>query len=541
MLSSLLIFFITSVLIITALYNDFKEERKQELEIECNYIATALTDMDINYLLNIGRDTPDRITLISSDGTVLYDSAADIKKLENHLNRPEIAAAIKNGSGEATRLSDTLGESTYYYAKLLENGNILRLSTTIKNIFGVIDRAAFLITLIILLAIITAIVSARILTKTIIAPINKLNLDAPLTNSTYDELSPLLLRMDKQNKKISEQFGELEAKQAEFNTITENMNEAIVIFGENKHILFANKSAKKLFGYSKAVNYLELCRDAGYIQTVEAAFVGKSSSDKINKNGRIYQLSVNPVKGNMNYAAVLFAVDITEKEQSEKMRREFSANVSHELKTPLTSIIGYAEIIQNGIAKKEDYPRFAEQIFSESKRLLYLIEDIIKLSRLDEEGLKKEFVPVDLYLLSENVITELNDKAKSRNVSVSLEGKSNIVNGIERTLHEIIFNLCDNALIYNKDGGSVIIRIEKIEGRVILSVIDTGIGISLEHQNRIFERFYRVDKSRSKETGGTGLGLSIVKHGAMLHNADIKLESALGKGTTIKIKFKEVI
>jgi two-component system phosphate regulon sensor histidine kinase PhoR len=538
--SSLLTIILTTSLIITALYSDFTSERKLELATECSFAATALGKTDIGYLTAIGRKSSDRITLIGSDGTVLYDSFADAKTLDNHLDRPEIYEAMKNGSGEATRLSDTIGEQTYYYALRLDDGNILRISTTTRSIFGIINNAAAVILLIVLLAVICAAFTALILTKAIVTPINKLDLDTPLSNNTYDELSSLLLRMDKQNKKIAEQIGELNAKQNELNAITESMSEALVIFGGNKHILFANKSAYNLFGNNNAKNigYLEFCRDVSYTRTVEAAFEGRSAGDKISKNGRIYQLSVNPVLGNKAYAAVLFAVDITEKEQSEKMRREFSANVSHELKTPLTSISGCAEIMQNGIAKEEDYPRFIGQIYTESKRLITLIDDIIKLSRLDEDGLKKEFEPVDLYSLSEKVISSLKSKAEAAGIGLSLEGESHLINGINGTLYEMVYNLCDNAITYNKTGGTVTVNVSASDGSVVLSVRDTGIGIAPEHQARIFERFYRVDKSRSKETGGTGLGLSIVKHGAILHNAAIKLESEKGKGTTISIIFK---
>ena len=539
MLSSLPILVLTSALVITALYKDFTAERKSELVTQCKYIATALEKTDMDYLSAIGRESENRITLIASDGTVLYDNFAHASTLENHLDRPEVAAALKNKSGEATRLSDTLGERTYYYALLLDSGNVLRVSTTTKSIFGVINHTTLIFSLIFLLAMIIAVISARVLTRIIISPINRLNLDAPLSNNTYDELSPLLIRMDKQSRKISEQIAQLERKQSEFNAITDNMSEALVIFGENKHVLSANLSASKLFDnrHINNIGYLELCRDFSYINAVEAAFEGKPASNKMSRNGRIYQLSVTPVIGNNTHAAVLFAVDITEKEQNEKVRREFSANVSHELKTPLTSIMGCAEIMQNGIAKKEDYPHFFEQIYSESKRLLTLIEDIIKLSRLDEEGMKNEFMPVDLYETVAKAISELSNKAKAHGVEVKLEGSSQIVSGIEGTLHEMIYNLCDNAITYNKAGGSVDIKIESVDNNVLLTVRDTGIGIAAEHQARIFERFYRVDKSRSKETGGTGLGLSIVKHAAMLHNAQITLDSTPGLGTKITVKF----
>lgn len=507
--------------------------------MECSYIAAGYEQSDMDYLAEIGRGSALRISLIAPDGVVLYDNFAYVNIMDNHLDRAEVIGAVENGSGETTRLSDTLGEKTYYYALRLNDGSILRVSQTTKNVFGVIGNSTILILLIILLAVICAAAAAKLLTKSMITPINSLDLDNPLANNTYEEFSPLLLRMDKQHKKIAEQFALLEEKQNELNDIIESMNEALVIFGQNRHVLFSNKSADALFGYVKEKNtgYLGLCRDIGYARAVETAFAGKPAGEKISRNGRTYQLSVNPVKGNKNYAAVLFAVDITEKEQSEKMRREFSANVSHELKTPLTSILGYAEIMQNGIAKPEDYPRFIGQIYSEAKRLISLIEDIIKLSRLDEGGLKNEFEPVDLYALSEKVITSLNDKAQTAGVSLSLEGETQFVEGIRGTLYEMIYNLCDNAITYNKPGGSVAVSMSKSDAGVMLSVRDTGIGIPPEHQSRIFERFYRIDKSRSKETGGTGLGLSIVKHSAMLHNAEIKLESKPGKGTVISVIF----
>lgn len=536
---SLLTIILISTFITAAMYNDFSSERKSELKTEAAYISKALEDSGLDYLKDIGKDSTNRLSLISPDGTVIYDNYADTAKLENHKDRPEFADALKKGSGEATRLSGTLGENTYYYALKLDSGNILRVSFTTKSIFGVVKHTIFFILLITLLVFLLAVAAARIFTKSIVAPINRLNLDNPLSNNTYDELTPLLSRMDMQNKKISAQIRELETKQNEFNAITNNMNEALVIFGENRHVLFANKSASKLFENVELTGkgYLELCRDMGYIRSVEAAFEGKSSSDTIVRNGRVYQLSVNPVNRNDKFAVVFFAVDITEKEQNEKIRREFTANVSHELKTPLTTIMGCAEIMKNGIAKQEDFPHFTEQIYYESKRLLTLIDDIIRLSKLDENSIQNEFKFVDLYKLSEKVIAQLKSKADRNNIKMMLEGGKIGIPGIEEVLHEMIFNLCDNAVTYNKQGGSVLVKIEESGNKVALSVKDTGIGIASKHHDRIFERFYRVDKSRSKETGGTGLGLSIVKHGALLHHADIELKSKPGEGTEVKLIF----
>lgn len=539
--SSFLTLILASVLLTAALYGNFSAEKKRDLAAECGYIAAAYRNSGIAWLAETGRESDMRITLVAPDGTVLYDSFAYINTLDNHLGREEVAEAMRNGTGEATRMSDSIGEKTYYYALRLEDGSVLRVSQTVKNLFGIISGAFLPILLIVLMTVAGAAVTAHFLTKSVVAPVNNLDLDHPLANNTYGELSPLLLRMDRQNKKIAEQIEALGQKRNELNSIAESMEDALVIFGSGRHVLFSNKSADELFGIKGEQNpgYLGLCRDIGYVRAAEAAFAGSPAAEKITKNGRIWQLTVNPVKNDKNYAAVLFASDITEKEQNDKMRREFSANVSHELKTPLTSILGCAEIMQNGIAKPGDYPRFIGQIHAEAKRLISLIDDIIKLSRLDEDALKKEFAPVDLYALSEKVIASLADKAAAAGVSLALEGETAFVEGIAPTLCEMVTNLCDNAVTYNKPGGSVTVSVTESGPSVRLSVRDTGIGIAPEHQSRVFERFYRVDKSRSKETGGTGLGLSIVKHGAMLHGAAIKLESKPGTGTLVTLLFNK--
>lgn len=328
------------------------------------------------------------------------------------------------------------------------------------------------------------------------------------------------------------------AKQQEFEYITGAMNEGLVIYEEKGDILFENNSAKQILGDAVGKSYLELCRDVNYIKAIDSAISGKHLSMKLNKHGRIYQLTANPVEGkSYSYAAILFIIDITDKEQSEKIRREFSANVSHELKTPLTSIMGYAEIIENGIAKKEDIPRFAHDIHTEAARLLTLIDDIIKLSRMDEGDLCQEFVKVDLSELCKSVISTLSEKARTKNINIDYSGDISMVYGIKPLLYEMIYNLCDNAINYNKDNGKVTVKLQNGNGKINLSVSDAGIGIAPEHHDRIFERFYRVDKSHSKDTGGTGLGLAIVKHTAMLHKAEIALESQKGKGTTITVDF----
>jgi two-component system phosphate regulon sensor histidine kinase PhoR len=379
---------------------------------------------------------------------------------------------------------------------------------------------------------------ARLLTKAVVKPINKLDLDNPLSNDTYEELSPLLLRMEKQKKEIKTRMDELTKTRDDFNFITDNMSEGLVIFSEKGYVLASNKSANKILGISQKQYYLESCRDSSYIELIESSLNGKPHTAKINRSGYTYQLFASPVKEeSKNFATVLFITDITEKDQAEQRRKEFSANVSHELKTPLTSILGYAELISKEIAKKEDIPRFGELIHREAARLLQVIEDIIKLSKLDEADLIKEFEDVRLDELCLTVINDLKQKALGYKVKCSFEGQKTIIKGYFPILYEMIYNLCDNAIVYNKAEGSVILTLEKNDNKAVLTVADTGIGIPQEHLPRVFERFYRVDKSHSKDTGGTGLGLSIVKHAASLHDAKIDISSKINKGTRISIYF----
>ncbi len=542
-ISSLIVLLLTSVLISSVMYRNSAEQLKREVINEMLYVRIAVEMSDNNsfaYISAVGEESKNRITLISPEGVVLYDNSASTESMDNHLYRPEVQSAFKTGYGEVTRLSDTIGEETYYYAVKLSDGNVLRVACTIKTAFGIMGRSSSFIILIIIGILIISIVIARNITNSIINPINSLDLDKPLSNDTYEELSPLLNRMDKQSKKISQQLSELTAQQKEFDYITGSMNEGLIIFGENGRILTANKSARTMLGNNTGSSYLELCRDPDYIKTVEAALSGLSMNARLEKRGRIYQLSANPVEErSKTYAAVLFMVDITDKERGEKMRREFSANVSHELKTPLTSILGYAEIIGNGIAKKEDVPRFANKIHSEAARLLSLIEDIIRLSRLDEGEIQQNFTPVDLGIVCKTVISELSEKAKAQRVDVTFEGIAAQIQGSESVLHEMIYNLCDNAIVYNKEKGRVKVKVSSDKGKTVLSVSDTGIGIAPEDKERIFERFYRADKSHSKNTGGTGLGLSIVKHAALIHGGKITLESKLNSGTTVTIIFDQ--
>jgi len=520
-------------------YNQFTDERKAEIKTETGYIISAYDEEDISYLRQIGINSENRISLVAPNGTVIYDSFVDASTLENHADRPEIISALEIGNGESTRASATLGQKTYYYAVLLDDGNVLRLAATMNSMATIIDNTATIIFIILIFALVIIIVTANLLTKHIVAPINKINPEDPLSSDAYEEFSPLIVSIDKRNKKIDDQIRVLSEKQREFSEVTDGMSEALVIFGADRKILSANRSAKHVFSSyePEGIGYLEFCRDMAYIHVVEEAFLGRPAQEKFRRDGHIYRLSADPVGESNEFAAVLFVTDITDSERAEQIRREFSANVSHELKTPLTSILGYAEIMRNGVAKPEDFPRFTKQIYDEAGRLLSLIEDIIKLSKLDEGGLKQEFRKTDLYEICESVVSELSQKAQNADVILELQGDHLAVNGIENTLHEMIFNLCDNAIIYNRKGGSVLIDLSTVQGHPVLSVKDTGIGIAPEHQSRVFERFYRIDKSHSKATGGTGLGLSIVKHGALLHGAEVKLTSTLGQGTEINIIF----
>lgn len=539
--------FLTATFMVAVIYNNSTEQVKKEIIHQTKFIGTALTDGTNDqydqfdqYIIAIGKESENRITLIAPDGTVLYDNFVSANELGNHLDRPEIQSAVMNGKGESTRLSDTLGEKTYYFAEKLNDGNILRIACTIKTLIGLLESTIIWIVLIFISILLISVVIAVIITKLVVKPINNIDLDNPLKNDTYEELSPLLTKMEKQNQRIALQINALTERQQEFDYIVGSMNEGLIIFGEKGIVLSENNSAKAILGDSIGKSYLQLSRDIAYIKAIESALSGKSASIKLNKNARTYQLSVNPVgEKSDTYAAVLFIIDITDKEQAERMRREFSANVSHELKTPLTSIMGYAEIIENGIAKEDDIPQFVHQIRTEAARLLTLIEDILRLSRLDEGNIRQSFEAVELSELCLDVIKELNEKAKTKNVTLNFDGDIAIIKGYKTVLYEMVFNLCDNAINYNVENGSVIIRLAKDGNKIKLSVTDTGIGIAPEQQERIFERFYRVDKSHSKETGGTGLGLSIVKHAAALHEAEISLNSKVNYGTTINVTFKK--
>ena len=538
-LTALVTLLLTAGLLLAAVHAGLTRDMRQRLITEGGYLASV--DNVEAELAAFGSVYADRLTLIAPDGTVRYDNRTDAAEMENHAVRPEVEQAEQNGTGEDSRLSETLSKQTFYYAVRLENGDVLRISATADSAFGALSAASPWIVLIVLLALLIAALLAGRLTGVFLKPIETLDLRDPLKGEAYDELSPLLHRMDKQNRKIQAQMDELQRRQAEFDDITARMDEGLVLFSGKGMILFANRAARALFPQDKAEgSYLTLCRDAEYIRVVEQALDGRGAHGRLERDGRVYALTASSVEENsVWHAAVLLIVDITERERAEQQRQEFTANVSHELKTPLTSIMGYAEIIASGIAKPEDVAPFAGKIRTEAQRLLALIEDIIRLSQLDEGGEATAFEPVELHALCNTVYDRLQSKAEQRGITLTVSGGEATVSGQRRTLEQMIFNLADNAINYNKPHGSVTLTSGMENGRPFVRVADTGIGIAPADQPRVFERFYRVDKSHSKMTGGTGLGLSIVKHGAALHHAEIELKSALGQGTEITLRFAE--
>lgn len=533
---------ITAVMISLVIYRKNYNEMKSMIRAEAEYISQAIDTEDINYLESVKNVTPSRITWIDSNGNVIYDSAGE--NLSNHSDRPEIIDAVKNGSGESSRLSETFSEQTYYYAVKLTNGTILRMSDTTSSIYHDIFSALPYTVIVIAIIIILAIIVSNNETEKIIKPINELDLDNPSNNLKYDELAPLLRRIEKQNSDIEKYISELKAKQVEFETVTENMSEGLIIINQKSTILSCNKSAVAILGGGE-YNYIsksvfDLNHSKNFVDAVENAIVGKHDETALTINNRSYMVITNPVKHfDKISGAVIIIIDVTEKESREELRREFSANVSHELKTPLTAISGFAEIMKDGWAKPEDYQMFALKIYNETQRLINLIEDIIKLSRLDENKIEITKESVDMLVLAKDAAARLSSKAKDKNISVTVNGDHGNITGVRQILDEMIYNLCDNAIKYNKKNGKVEVIVKDYISNVSVTVKDNGIGIPAEDLDRVFERFYCVNKSHSKESGGTGLGLSIVKHGAIFHKAKINIDSTLGIGTSIEIVFKK--
>ena len=541
-LLALVTILLSSLLVTIVYYANSDARMKSEVREETRFVRGAVELSGQDYLATV-ENTVNRITLIDTDGTVLYDNQADPATMENHSDREEFQEASTAGAGEATRISDTIAEQTFYYAVKLQNGQVLRVAATTDSVFAaVLAVLPWILGVEVLVAVCTVLFS-NFLTKKIVAPINRLDLDHPADNEIYDELSPLLGKISRQNEVIAQQMKSLREKQEEFTSITENMSEGFLVLDNNTDILSYNTSALRLLGAETVpaeshVSALALNRSAGFRSAVDGALAGKRSEQLVRQGGRCCQVMANPVlRDGEVEGAVVVILDITEREERENLRREFTANVSHELKTPLTSISGFAEIIKNGIVKPEDIPRFAGNIYEESQRLVTLVDDILNLSRLDEADVQLEREDFDLSSLARDVAGRLKASAKKNGVVITVIGDKAEINGVKSIVDEMVFNLVDNAVKYNKQNGRVTVTVDSSSDGTALTVTDTGIGIPQADVDRVFERFYRVDKSHSKEIGGTGLGLSIVKHGAAFHNAKVSLQSTEGEGTTVRLVF----
>ena len=542
LLTAVLALLLTSALLVGTLYNVYETRISAELRTEADYIVRALdvTQDDLGYFSSLKPTS--RVTLIAPDGTVLYDSDADETQMDSHAERPEVQAALETGTGESTRYSDTISEMTIYYARRTAEGNVLRIASTRSSVVGVFLNVAPQIIIMLLMVAALSLLIARYSSRQIVQPINELNLDEPLENDVYDELAPLLSRMDRQHSQIRRQMHDLARAHADLNTIMANMREGLVLVDKENRILSINGSAARIFSADSASavgsDLLTICREASVLEIVKAAQKGDSGDVVLPRDSRTYRIFASPVlREDKVRGVVLLALDISARYAAEASRREFTANVSHELKTPLTSISGYAEIIESGIAKQEDVPVFAGKIRAEAKRLTALVNDILELSRLDEkQGLgAKELVPLlpMLNALADN----FQPIAQEKGVALSVEGCSAAVEGYPVLLRELFHNLIDNAIKYTPRGGSVTVHLSQESGRICCTVKDTGIGIPEEHQPHVFERFYRVDKSHSRQTGGTGLGLAIVKHAAEVHQAKVELMSTPDEGTAVSIMF----
>ncbi|NCB51921.1 MAG: PAS domain-containing sensor histidine kinase [Clostridia bacterium] len=522
------------------LYGYFNDIQRDQLKAQTGLAAQGVSNEGLAYLEDLRTDGY-RITWVDSDGTVLYDNEADPAQMENHADREEIISAFETGYGESTRQSATLTERQLYSAQLLPDGTVIRISSTQYTVWNFFLLMLRPMAIVLIIAVALSLLLASRLSRNIVRPLIALDLDEPLSNDTYEELSPLLTQIEHQHREIDKQRAELERRRDEFTAVTDSMNEGLVLLNEKDVVLSINKSAARLLNTDSSCvgsNIMTVYRSLALYELLEKAQKGESAEKILQLAGGKYQLNASPVVSDGAVAgAALLLFDVTEKLDAEQMRREFTANVSHELKTPLHSISGCAEMIKNGMVKEEDVPQFATQIYTEARNLIALVEDIIRLSRIDEGAADLPKEPVDLLAIAMETETQLGVTAAKKAVTISVTGTHARITGILPILRELVFNLCDNAVKYNKPGGRVEISVSEEPDNVVLKVKDSGIGIPKEHQGRVFERFYRVDKSHSRESGGTGLGLSIVKHAARLHNAAIELQSEPDKGTAITVSF----
>ena len=525
------------------LYRNFDGQMRKELSKEAAYLEYGVEQQGLDYLKNI-KDKSARITYIDQDGTVLFDNEADVSEMKNHSDRTEFQKAEKYGAGESSRYSDTLSEKTIYYALRLKDGTVLRVSGTQDSVLALVENLIFPLCGLLCLMLILSGIMASAISKRIVKPINELDLESPEENQIYEELSPLLSKIHRQNREIQNQLELAKQQQEEFALITENMQEGLIVIDKYTMILSANSSAWNLFHMDRVCqgeSVYCLDREEEFRHAIEQVLSGEHTELVLKLNGSDIQLIANPViRDKKTEGAVVLLVNVTEKLERESLRREFSANVSHELKTPLTSISGFAEIMQGGLVKNEDIPKFAGRIYKESQRLLQLVEDVIQISQLDEEKTSYVWEPVDVYQVCKNAFESLKEKAKRLNVHLYICGERMKMEAVRTLLEEAVYNICDNAIKYNRNDGSVSVFLVQTAQEIQIVVKDTGVGIPKEDQDRVFERFYRVDKSHSKEIGGTGLGLSIVKHAVGALKGSVILRSEEGNGTEICMKFPKV-
>ena len=525
------------VIIMGCLYEYFSNIQKDKLADELDIAASAVEPYGTDYLKNIDSERY-RITWIQADGKVIYDTQAGADSMENHADRQEVKQALAEGEGSSSRYSDTLMEKTSYYARLLDDGSVLRVSTTYATAGLLVLGMLQPILIVLIAALVLSGILARRISKRIVEPMNSIDLDRPLENNTYEELSPLLNRINQQHKEIEMQMRYLKQRTDEFTQITESMKEGLILLDNKGNVLSINEAAQNILETDSdciGQSFLSIERSRNINNAIQSAFEEGHSEIYAQYGSREYQVDISRIEsGGETVGAVLLAFDITEQQNAQRNRREFTANVSHELKTPLQGIIGSAELIENGMVKSEDMPRFIGHIRKEASRLVTLIEDIIRLSQLDE-GRQMPSEQVDLFELAGEVKSVLEGACEAKNINMKLMGEHVFVDGVKRLLYEIIYNLCDNAVKYNNEGGIADIDISSDEKNAYITVRDSGIGIPQDQQERVFERFYRVDKSHSKESGGTGLGLSIVKHAVSYHNGTVSMKSEPGNGTEIRV------
>ena len=530
------------VLITGVLYGYFRDQVLQELAVRVQYAARGV-ELDGESYLESGLPGDDRVTWVDSDGTVLYDNTEPAGELGNHAQREEIREALELGKGWAVRYSDTLAQQTLYYAMRLSDGTVLRLAETQYSAWVLLVQALQPVAAMVLLALILALVLSSAVAKRLVKPINAIDPNDPSGADTYEELAPLLTKLRSQRRQIHQQMLDLRRRQQEFTAITENMSEGFLVLDPETRVLSYNTAAVRLLRAQKpgeeGVSALELNREAGFRRCVEESLSGRRCEELLERDDECRRVLASPVERDGQVTgAVLVILDVTEKEQREALRREFTANVSHELKTPLTSILGTAEILENNMVQAVDIPHFAGNIRRETERLIGLVNDIIKLSRLDEGDPTATWETVDLHQLAGRVLDQVADAAKRKDVTLELRGETAMARGVPQIMEEVVYNLCDNAVAYNRQGGSVTVTVTDTPQGARVAVADTGIGIPRDAQSRVFERFYRVDKSHS--SGGTGLGLSIVKHGAAYLGAQVELESEPGQGSTFTLTFPPV-